>query len=163
VNKSAVTTEIVPLSANDKSIMLRFLWFIYKIFSGLLLLLFIMLCFIADFKTKATQQVLLFGWLPSAILVNLGFFIWYLFVANQFRYPYKMVVNGVVVDTFVWNGKYPEFNVFLGEKKEEFKLMRAYDWPNKTVEINDHIALHYILKSQDKLGSLIKVEKLNPL
>ena len=70
-----------------------------------------------------------------------------------------MVVSGTVVDTFVWNGKYPEFNVFLGEKKEEFKLLRGYDFPDDGIEIGDFITLHYILKSEDKLGSLIKTVK----
>ena len=153
-----MTTEIVPLSANDKTIMLRFLWFMYKIFCGILLALLILMCFAADWETKSIQTILLIGWLPSVLIIQLLFLIWYLFVKNQFKYPYKMVISGIVFDTFVRNGKYPEFNVFLGEKLEEFKLIRAYGWPVKAIEKHDLIGLHFILKSQDKLGSLIKIE-----
>jgi hypothetical protein len=159
---SDITTEIAPLTAADKKIILNFLWLMYKLFCGLLFVLFILMCFIADWKTKDMQTLIFIGWLPSALLVQFMFFVWYLFVKKQFKYPYKMVISGIVMDKFVHNGKYPEFNVFLGKKQEEFKLMKAYDWPDKTIEINDSVALHYVLKAKDKLGSLIKVVKLNP-
>jgi hypothetical protein len=161
LKNSDIITEILPLTADDKKIMLKFLWLMYKIFCGIMFATFILSCFAADWKTKGIQIVLFYGWLPSVLVVHLLFFIWFFYVKNQFKYPFKMVISGVVKDTYVHRGRYPQFYVYLGEKREEFLITKAYDWPNNGFEKNDFIALHYILKSQDKLGSLIKVEKLN--
>ena len=157
-----LTTEIATLTADDKKIMCRHLLLMFKIFCSILMAVLILMCLAADWQTKTIVQIVLPVWLLIVLLIVAGFLVWYILINKQFKNPYKMIISGTVVDAFISNGRYPEFNVFMGNKLEEFKLLRGYDFPKEGINIGDKIVLHYILKAEDKLGSLITVKKLNP-
>jgi hypothetical protein len=151
-------TTVQPLTKADRGIMLKTISVFLKITNFVIFpLLMLVFCFASNFEWRLIRDYTLGIWIVFFLLANASLLCWWILVKKQLRNPCKIVVTGVITDIIEQKGKYPRLDFFLGLEKFNITTGEVV----KNFSIGENIALHYMLKKNEKRGTLIKVEKLS--
>jgi hypothetical protein len=150
-------TTVQPLTKNDREIMLKTISTFSKVINFIIFpLLLLVFCFAGSFEWRLIRDYTLPIWIVFFLLSNICLLCWLLVVKKQLRNPSKIVITGLITDIIEQKGKYHRLDFFLGLEKFEITTGEVV----KKFSIGEKISLHYMLKRNEKRGTLIKVEKL---
>lgn len=150
-------TKILPLKQEDKKRMRADFFILFKIINFILFPLFLTIMgFVNDWKFDESGKLLVGISISILIVINIGLGIWFLFLWNQLQNPNKIVITGKVTEVVITSRKYGRALLFFG--LDSFPVFSSLQAP--VASVGDMVEIHYLQKQNNKIGSLIRVEKI---